>query len=338
MRFKGRRVLVAMFAVAALAAVSAGPAFAASKPVVETREATGFLATSATLTGTVNPEGLETTYKFQYGTTPAYGKETVGAILGPETITEAVSKSASGLVSGTKYYFRIRAFNADGESLGAGSSFVAGLVKYEWKVSNAKLETGSSKEFTVKNKGSALWHLLFSFSGSKIEWTSNKVKFAKGAEIIGGHPGTGKGVLEFENVEVTKPRGCAVKNSSIVTSVLKPEVVESATGGKATGKPEMLLHPASGNGVTTIVLENKGTETCGWNGLSMEAAGSLLWEMKPQKLEEKVAGLVFGSASHEYVNSSGKFATASLEAGGNAFTLTGEAEMELVSKEVFGAF
>ena len=47
-------------------------------PGVTTTAATGVSAAAATLNGTVNPEGLSTTYQFQYGTTTSYGTNVPG--------------------------------------------------------------------------------------------------------------------------------------------------------------------------------------------------------------------------------------------------------------------
>jgi hypothetical protein len=52
--------------------------------------ASGVTATAATLNGVVNPGGTDTTYTFEYGTTPAYGSST--------TVTDAGSGDAAELV------------------------------------------------------------------------------------------------------------------------------------------------------------------------------------------------------------------------------------------------
>ena len=44
-------------------------------PIVATNAATGVTDTTATLNGSVTPDGLATTYYFQYGTTTSYGTQ-----------------------------------------------------------------------------------------------------------------------------------------------------------------------------------------------------------------------------------------------------------------------
>jgi streptogramin lyase len=84
-------------------------------PVVTTGSATGVTETEATLNGTVNPEGSETKYAFEYGTTKSYGTKTAEASAGSGTTNVEVSKAVTGLKASTTYYFRIVATNSESE-------------------------------------------------------------------------------------------------------------------------------------------------------------------------------------------------------------------------------
>src|SRR5947199_5673596 len=79
-----RRLVGAAAAVACLIAAAPASALAAG-PKVSTGGATHILLTSALLTGSVNPGGVETSYYFRYGATPAYGLQTAPASAGPGT-------------------------------------------------------------------------------------------------------------------------------------------------------------------------------------------------------------------------------------------------------------
>src|SRR2546423_15391355 len=72
------------------ALVVAPAAAAGLAPVVSTGGVPAVTATSATLTGTVNPEGEATTYYFQYGTSTAYGSTT------PSPAANASARTMSG--------------------------------------------------------------------------------------------------------------------------------------------------------------------------------------------------------------------------------------------------
>ena len=92
-------------------------------PAVSTKPATSVTETGATLNGTVNPEGSETKYYFEYGTTKSYGSKTAEASAGAGSANVEVSKAITGLATGTTYYFRVVATNGSGTSYGLEKSF-----------------------------------------------------------------------------------------------------------------------------------------------------------------------------------------------------------------------
>ena len=96
-----------------------------SAPVVTTAAASVLSATSATLNGTVNPNGVSTTAQFEYGLTTAYGN-TAGVNLTPNNglVPETVSVSISGLQEGQTYYYRLTANNSGGTGQGASMTLV----------------------------------------------------------------------------------------------------------------------------------------------------------------------------------------------------------------------
>jgi hypothetical protein len=84
------------------------------RPRATTGAAAHILTSSALLTGTVDPEGVETSYYFQYGTTPAYGLQTPTVSAGAGTAKLKVGQSIGGLQSGGTYHFRLVAVNVNG--------------------------------------------------------------------------------------------------------------------------------------------------------------------------------------------------------------------------------
>ncbi|MEJ2697721.1 MAG: fibronectin type III domain-containing protein, partial [Candidatus Sulfobium sp.] len=95
----------------------------ATPPAVTTGSASGTTATSATLNGTVDPNGATTTAYFQYGTTTSYGSTTASQGLGSGTNAVSAAASISGLNSQTTYHFRLVATNSGGTTYGADSTF-----------------------------------------------------------------------------------------------------------------------------------------------------------------------------------------------------------------------
>ncbi|MFH1232040.1 MAG: fibronectin type III domain-containing protein, partial [Planctomycetota bacterium] len=76
---------------------------------ITTKLATNINQTSATLNGTVNPNGVSTTIYFQYGIGIGYGSTTPYQNIGSGTSLINVSASLTGLTPNTTYNFRIRA-------------------------------------------------------------------------------------------------------------------------------------------------------------------------------------------------------------------------------------
>lgn len=95
-------------------------------PSATTAAATAITPTSATLNGSVNPNGSATAFSFQLGTTTAYGTTIPlpAASVGSDTSDHALSAIASGLAPGTTYHYRIVATNQVGfETAGADMTF-----------------------------------------------------------------------------------------------------------------------------------------------------------------------------------------------------------------------
>jgi hypothetical protein len=97
-------------------------AVAAVAPTVVTGPATGVGTTTATLTGSVDPEGAPTTYYFEYGTTDAYGLTTPPQSAGDGTVPVDVKADLTGLTGNTTYHYRLVAMG-DGTTRGSDRTF-----------------------------------------------------------------------------------------------------------------------------------------------------------------------------------------------------------------------
>ena len=98
--------------------LAAAPASAASrkaKPRAVTGGAQHVLATSALLTATISPNGIPTSYQFQYGLTTAYGQQTPLTPVGSQTTKVPVGQQVTGLQAGATYHFRVVAVTSTGE-------------------------------------------------------------------------------------------------------------------------------------------------------------------------------------------------------------------------------
>jgi DNA-binding beta-propeller fold protein YncE len=77
----------------------------------------------ASLEAKLNPNGLETTYRFEYGPTASYGQVTTSATIQAGVAPVDVSARILGLAEATGYHFRVVASNAEGTSNGDDRTF-----------------------------------------------------------------------------------------------------------------------------------------------------------------------------------------------------------------------
>jgi RHS repeat-associated protein len=90
-------------------------------PTATTEAATAGKPFEATLRGAVNPNGLATTYQFEYGLTTSYGTivpSSAGSV-GSGSSSVAVTRLVTGLTEGSTYHFRIKATSEAGTVFGA---------------------------------------------------------------------------------------------------------------------------------------------------------------------------------------------------------------------------
>ena len=69
--------------------------------------------------GTVDPQGMATTYRFEYGTSSSYGLQTAEVDAGSGTGAVDASATLTGLTNDTTYHYRVVATNAAGVTRGS---------------------------------------------------------------------------------------------------------------------------------------------------------------------------------------------------------------------------
>src|SRR5690349_1920411 len=112
---------IALFLFGGRSAPARGQGVAA--PTARTGSADRFHLHSARLAGAVDPNGLETHYRFQYGRTTAYGSSTPPVDAGAGFATIPVTAALSGLAQGTRFHYRLVATNSLGTATGADATF-----------------------------------------------------------------------------------------------------------------------------------------------------------------------------------------------------------------------
>ncbi len=110
-----------------IAAALAAPAAQAQEPnpdppAATTGAASNITLTSATVAGTVDPNGSPAMWYVEYGTTTAYGLKSATRDAGDGADPVSLSATLTGLTSDTTYQYRLVATNAAGTARGANRS------------------------------------------------------------------------------------------------------------------------------------------------------------------------------------------------------------------------
>lgn len=134
-------------------------------PAASTGEATSITSNSATLNGTVNPNGCETTYIFEYGRSSEGYPNSVEGQAGNGTSPKSVSTSSPlGLEPSTSYHFRLSATNSKGTTTGTSVPFTttpacskptvttesASFIMSDKAFLNGKITPNCSTEYTFE--------------------------------------------------------------------------------------------------------------------------------------------------------------------------------------------
>lgn len=117
-------VLMVFTGIAAACSGGGGGGGGCPAPSVSTGGADSITSNSATLTGSVNPQGCHTTYAFEYGrSSEGYPNEVIGSAGSGTSPVSVQTYSALGLQPSTSYHFRLTAWNSGDEVTGGSSSF-----------------------------------------------------------------------------------------------------------------------------------------------------------------------------------------------------------------------
>ena len=101
-------------------------AFNMAPPSPVTQPADNLRSTAANLNALINPNGISTTYYFQYGLTTNYGTTTASSSLPGTNIVLAATRSVTNLQPVTTYHYRVAAVNTLGTVFGDDVIFTTG--------------------------------------------------------------------------------------------------------------------------------------------------------------------------------------------------------------------
>lgn len=142
-------------------------------PSISSRSTTGIGPLGATVGANVNPRGLATTVRFEYGTSSSYGSATPEQAIGAGTSAVPVTAAIAGLKPNTRYHFRAVATNAAGTSRSGNRTFTTSRAPTGVAITPSTVRpvygSGLTIQGTVSGAGStpvALEKQDFPFRGS----------------------------------------------------------------------------------------------------------------------------------------------------------------------------
>jgi alpha-tubulin suppressor-like RCC1 family protein len=112
-------------------------------PAVSTGAAGNSWLNGAMLTGTVNPNGANTTVQFDYGTSTAYGSSIAAGIVLSAADSTLMAVNLTDLTCGTTYHYRISATNSAGSAAGADQFFTTSACPVTYSIGSSFTGSGT---------------------------------------------------------------------------------------------------------------------------------------------------------------------------------------------------
>jgi hypothetical protein len=179
-------------------------------PAVITEAASGVTTSEATLNGSVNPHGLETTYQFEYGTGSDYGKVAPASpnSIGKGTEFLKASPKVTGLEANTIYHFRIKATNSHGTTYGEDKWFNAGTHEWGMQATPEQAESTGSTLRSVSCVASETCVAVGTTSGGPSAGLLAKVESAGQWSLSAPPKPAGAVYFNLEDVSCTAVSAC----------------------------------------------------------------------------------------------------------------------------------
>ncbi len=177
-RYRRGLAVAAMLSFAVLAAPTG--ALAANTPKANTNGPREVSYASAVLTGSVNPNGSDTSYYFQYGLTRAYGSQTMIADAGSGTKAVSVRLAISGLQPLTVYHYRLVAVNSSGATIGSDEQLLTTKVPLSLQILASPNPVSFGDTVTVQGTLSGTGN-----AGRTVVLQANAFPFTAGFQSVG---------------------------------------------------------------------------------------------------------------------------------------------------------
>ena len=223
---------------------SAGPA-----PTVSTGTATNIGRSAATLRATVDPNGVATTYRFQYGTSASRLNSSTGTVsAGSGNSSVNVAANIGGLASNDRIYFRITATNSGGTRTGSTRSFVTAKSIAIDSISIPRSRFGGSSRITGDLDGSGVNNQTVVVQGTRWPFQTGFVNLASArANSKGNFAVTVGGITANMRVRIV-----AAGNVSSVRNLFNGNRVGVKLRKRSRLKFSGVVTPQAPNGIVRI--------------------------------------------------------------------------------------
>lgn len=232
----------------------------AVSPTVTTDATSDVTDNSATLRGSVNPNGLATSAWFEWGTSSNLNvfNSTPQQSVGSGVSSSSVNASLNGLEAGVTYFFRAAASNSAGTSKGSILSFGP---QTETKIAFTRTVNTNQEIYVMNSDGSGQVNLTNSVaSDSKPAWSPDNSKIAFVTQRDGQH-----------EVYVMNADGSSQTNVSQNAAVdylpaWSPDGQRILFSSDRTGLVELYLMNANGGSQTRLTFSSGGAIAGDWSG------------------------------------------------------------------------
>jgi hypothetical protein len=296
MKSKRARLSLGLFAlVMCLLGVTASAALALS-PSVETLAATSIGEKGATLNGKVNPDGVETTMYFEYGTTTSYGSKTAEVNVGSGSTTLERAEAISGLSANTVYHYRIVASNSAGTGLGVDKTFTTVGAPAVSGLSSSEVgglgEEAKFKATVDPNGQSTTYQFEYGLSEGSL---TNVVPVPAGSAGSGYEPvaveatatGLTPGTKYYVRISATNASGKVSSSTISFTSSWEPGISGVSASKISWNSAELNATVEPHLGATTYYFQYGTTTEYG----SKTSTKEISWETESKAVAEVISGL-----------------------------------------------
>ena len=255
----------------------AGGAAVAVAPTATTGPVTSVGPTTATVTGSVNPNGLATTWYVDYGTSTSYGSKTSNANAGSGTANTAVSANLTGLTPGATYHYRVVATNSSGTTRGADGIFTtsAAPVAVTGSATSVTVTSATLNGTVDPNSRATSWYFEYGTSTSYGSKTAAKSAGAGTSTMNVSAPVSGltRGRLYHYRLVATSDAGTSRGADQTFSTSTAPTVVTGSASsiGLTSAKLNGTVTP---NGQATSWYFEYGTSTSYGTKTAVKSAGS----------------------------------------------------------------